>query len=190
MNREQLEALLKSKLGEDFDCSVITDEDLASLLPSQNPDDDGNGDDDNDDIDNTTDQNDDNNTINNTDDDDDELDLEDIDPDELSPSERMLYKALMKEKQKAKKEKMNVLITSANLTPANQTALNKMVGLGASVEDVKEMIKTFQEAENKSVRSKGLGSKIFSQKQIKVQSTVNKPKVKLGSRDFGASLVR
>lgn len=183
MDKEMLAQLLKSRYGDDFDVSLITDEDLVGLQQQVQTE-----------IEDEVEQDDDldqNTTLNNVDDyEDDDLDLDDIDEDKLTDGERMLYRALKKEKEKARRESLNKLIAEADISDINKNLLSQMVSMGIDKETLVNNINSISESMNKSKRQIP-GAKMFSKKQVKIDTGLERKKaIAFGTKDFGKSLVR
>lgn len=191
INKEQMMELLQSKLGGDIDLSGITDEEIQGLIVIDPDDETMTGDfDDTDDTDFTDDTNDTDGNDMDDDFEDDDLDLADLDESQMTASEKMLYRALKKETEKNRREKLNGLIVSADIDENSKAMLREMVVLGASKEKIEQLIAKSVESGNKSKRSLGAGTRMFSKNKTKATKDITKPKVKIGSRAWGESLLK
>lgn len=185
INKEQMIALLQSKLGEDIDLSGITDEEIESLLVTD-PDDDLDDDIDDDNNDNDNGGNDDDRGDDDFEDGD--IDLDDLDESQMTASEKMLYRALKKQREDNRRDKLNALIVSSDIDDSSKSLLKEMVSLGAPKEKIEQNIARIKEEINKSKRNFGAGTRMFSKKQTKLTKDIAKPKAKIGSKAWGESL--
>lgn len=182
VNKEMMMELLKNKLGEDIDLSVITDEDIQSLIViDQNVDEEDIVDEDLDDEvqDNA-------NDVGGYDYED--LNIDDLDESQMTESERMLYRALKKMNETNRRDKLNALIVSSDIDDSYKNMLKEMVSLGAPKEKIEQLISKTIEETNKTKRNLGSGTRMFSKKQTKLTKDIAKPKAKIGSKAWGESL--
>lgn len=184
MTKEQLIAMLQNKYGDTIDLGLITDEDMEALL-SQEPN-----------VDHTIEPTTDPvseptividthiDTMNN-------IDLDDIDESALDDNGRILLNMLKAEKQARRVEQLQATINSANIDTSYKGLLKNMVELGATKEQIDNHIKMLSESANKTQRMINSGARVFSKQAIK--TNINQPannKVKVGSKEFGASLFK
>lgn len=184
MDRDTLETLLKSKYGEDFDTSLITDDDIATLSPiddhideSTDPDDDQ----DDEPIDNNSDVS----------DEDIEIDLESINVDELSEDAKLLYKAMVKEKKERLNDKIVNLISSSNLSETQKKVVKDFSKVSNNIEQIKTMIADLEKDNKASKRVIG-NSRVIGKNNVKSTVKIDKKDKApaLGTKEFGAWLAR
>lgn len=184
MDRDTLDTLLKSKYGEDFDTSLITDDDIASLavvansgtnIDDQDDDIDDNGDDDHTDVL----------------DDDVEIELENINFDELSEDAKLLYKAMVKEKQARLNDKINSIISSSALSDTQKKVVKDFAKVSNNVEQIKSMISDLEKDNKASKRVIG-NSRVIGKNNVKSTVKIDKKDKApaFGTRDFGAWLAK
>lgn len=181
MEKDQILELLKSRLGDDVDLSGITDEDIALFTQKTNEEED----DIEDDID---DEEDDKDTDDVLDDIDDDIDLDDLDESQMTQSEKMLFRALKKQKETNRRDKLNSLIASSQVDDTVKGMLKEMVLLGADKEKIESLISKAIEDVNKNKRRLGNGTRIFSKNKVKGKIDTTQQKIKIGSRAWGESL--
>lgn len=188
IDKEKMIALLQDKLGDGIDLSGITDDDVSALLVIT-PDEDDLEDDDIPD-DNGDDERDDELDKDDDDFEDNDIDLDDLDESQMTASEKMLYRALKKQTETNRKEKLNALIVSSDIDDGSKAMLKEMVSLGATKEKIEQLIAKTIESNNKNSRNFGAGTRMFSKKQAKLTKDITKQKIKIGSRAWGESLVK
>lgn len=199
MNKEMLEQLLKSKYGEDFDTSLITDEDLQTMSGEDDTDvdeDDVNDNDnthhdDNDEENGRTDEDNTDDEDNNEDDEfDEELDLDSIDFDTLTDNEKIFFKYLKKEKEARLDAEINAIVGKAELTDAQKKVINMYSKTSKNVAAIKEMVADL-EKENVSIKRKSSGVGALGKNNFKMKTTKNKvKKPSFGTKEFGAMLAK
>ena len=185
MDRQALDTLLKSKFGEDFDTSLITDEEILGIIGNQNNDDD-NDDDDVDDNDNKMIDN-----INDSVDDEDDIDLDTININELSEDAKLLYKMIVKEKRARVSDRIDNIISASGLSEAQKKVVKKFAKNSEDINDIKEMIAELEKDNKASKRVIG-NTRVIGKHNVK--STVkNNEQAKdpaFGTREFGAMLAK
>lgn len=181
MDKQALDTLLKSKFGEDFDTSSITDEDIANL----NTIDDQDNDDDilDNDIDNHGQLDDDTN--------DDDIDLDNINIDDLSEDAKLLYKMILKEKTARLTDKIDTLINSSELSDAQKKVVKKFAKTSSDINDIKDMISDLEKDNKASKRVIG-NTRTIGKNNVKSTVKINKEAKTpaFGTRDFGAWLAK
>lgn len=119
-----------------------------------------------------------------------EISLDDIDVSSLSPTEKLLYDAIMSERKKAKQREISALITNANINIKHKLVLDRMAKSGVGVADIKKTIEDFKEIEASSSRNTSR-SIIVSKGKVKKQTvTKAKENVKPGTKAFGEYLAK
>lgn len=184
MNKEALMEMLKNRLGDEIDLSGITDEDINSLLLP--PDEEEEVEDDEQIIDNEAEQDE---VEDDKAEEDEDLDfnLEELNEADMTPTEKALYRALKEQKENNRRERLNSFISSSGVDDTTKSMLKEMVSLGADKEKIEQLITKITEDNNKNKR-RTTSDRTFSKKQIKGNTKSTKPKVKIGSKEWGASL--
>lgn len=184
MDREMLDNLLKTKYGEDFDTSLITDEDISGLTPKDD-------DEDIDDDDNSNEQTLDNTNYTNEDIDDDDVDLENINVEELSEDAKLLYKLIIKEKQARLSDKIDNIIISADLSDAQKKVVRKFAKASNDLNDIKDMVADLEKDNKASKRVIG-NSRVIGKNNVKstIKVEKNNKTPKFGTKEFGAWLAK
>lgn len=114
-------------------------------------------------------------------------DLEGIDPNNLSPTERMFYDYIQKEKQKAKSREISLIIQGSQLDIKHKMILDRMAKDGVPRKSIEATIEDFKQIQASSARVGGT-TKIVSKSKMK-GTTTKKPDVpKMGTKDFGKYL--
>lgn len=185
MDRELLDNLLKSKFGEDFDTSSITDEDIKGLLPDDNSGDSNEEDDETDNIDNT------HREEEVVDDNDEEIDLENINYEELSEDAKLMYNMMMKERQARLNDKIDNIITSSELSDAQKKVVKRFAKTSSNIADIKEMIADLEKDNKASKRFVGT-TRIIGKNNVKSTVKIEKQKKTpaYGTKEFGAWLAK
>lgn len=186
MDRQALDTLLKSKFGEDFDTSLITDEEILGIIGNQNNDDD---DEDNNDDDSNNDTK--INDIDDSVDDEDDIDLNTININELSEDAKLLYKMIVKEKKARVSDRIDNIISASGLSEAQKKVVKKFAKNSEDINDIKEMISELEKDNKASKRVIG-NTRVIGKHNVK--STVkNNEQAKdpaFGTREFGAMLAK
>lgn len=179
MDRAQLETLLRTKYGEEFDTSLITDEDIATLNPPEEDDE----------VNDVNDEQDEH--VDNTDDDEVDVDLSTVDVDSLSEDGKLLYKMILKEKKARQTDKINAFISSSELSEVQKKAVKKYAKVTDNIDEIKEMIADLEKDNKASKRVIGT-TRIIGKNNVK--STITKTKQdktpSFGTKDFGAWLAK
>lgn len=185
MDRELLDNLLKSKFGEDFDTSSITDEDIKGLLPDDNSGDSNEEDDETDNIDDT------HREEEVVDDNDEEIDLENINYEELSEDAKLMYNMMMKERQARLNDKIDNIITSSELSDAQKKVVKRFAKTSSNIADIKEMIADLEKDNKASKRFVGT-TRIIGKNNVKSTVKIEKQKKTpaYGTKEFGAWLAK
>lgn len=190
IDKQALIALIASQAGEGFDESTITDEMINGILiPETDYNDDGDdgddGTDEGDEGDDGADEGDDGSNDYEEDDDDDDTDL---DVSKLTAGERMIYEMYKKEKIRHKQSEIKSLINGSGVGESHRSALMKMVELGASKKEIAKFVDTFKQVDNAESRILGRTNVLPKRKVKKTNKANKKPKVQLGSKEFGELL--
>lgn len=185
MDRELLDNLLKSKFGEDFDTSSITDEDIKGLLPDDNSGDSNEEDDEIDDADDTS------RKEEVVDDNEEEIDLENINYEELSEDAKLMYNMMMKERQARLNDKIDNIITSSELSDAQKKVVKRFAKTSSNIADIKEMISDLEKDNKASKRFVG-NTRIIGKNNVKSTVKIEKQKKTpaYGTKEFGAWLAK
>ena len=185
MDRQALDTLLKSKFGEDFDTSLITDEEILGIIGNQNNDDD-NDDDDVDDNDNKMIDN-----INDSVDDEDDIDLDTININELSEDAKLLYKMIVKEKRARASDRIDNIISASGLSEAQKKVVKKFAKNSEDINDIKEMIAELEKDNKASKRVIG-NTRVIGKHNVKstVKNNEQAKEPAFGTREFGAMLAK
>lgn len=189
MDKEALMEMLKNKFGDSIDLSLITDEDLATLvtdsssIPEPDVDSTGTdesippenaegveGDDGFEDIEN--------------------INIDDIDESQLDDNGKLLVRIIKDREKKYLQEKLRTMVSESGVDDNSKSMLNEMIKLGASEETLKAQISNVKERMNKTSRQGLLGSKTFGRTQFKAKTQSTQKQIKIGSKEFGASLLK
>lgn len=186
MDRELLDNLLKSKFGEDFDTSSITDEDIKGLLPDNNSGDSNEEEDDM--IDDTDDTSREGEVV---DDNDEEIDLENINYEELSEDAKLMYNMMIKERQARLNDKIDNIIASSELSDAQKKVVKRFAKTSSNIADIKEMIADLEKDNKASKRFVGT-TRIIGKNNVKSTIKIEKQKKTpaYGTKEFGAWLAK
>lgn len=184
MEKEALLAMLKSKLGDDVDLSGITDEDIIALTQTHEEEDDDVEDEEQDEEQDEAEDED----VDTDVEEDDDFDLDDLDESQMTQSEKMLFRALKKQRETNRRDKLNNVIASAQVDDTVKGMLKEMVLLGADKEKIESLISKAVEDANKNKRKLGAGTRMFSKNKVKAKTDKTQQKIKIGSRAWGESL--
>lgn len=186
IDRTQLASIIAEQTGSEFTEEMLTDDIINRLIIQDEEDEQEEHVDDNEDEQEEEESEDEEEQTD--DEEDEEISLEDIDVNSLSPTERLLYDAIVSERKRARQREISTLITSAGVSLKHKLVLDRMAKSGVGISDIKKTIDDFKEIEASASRTPSR-SKIVSKNKVKKQ-TQTKEKIKPGTKAFGAYLAK
>ncbi|MGL4998921.1 MAG: hypothetical protein ACRC5T_08155 [Cetobacterium sp.] len=124
---------------------------------------------------------------------DEEIVFEGIDTTNLSPTEKMFYDHIIKEKHKAKQREISLLISGSQLDIKHKVILDRMAKDGVPRKSIEATIEDLKQIQASNARTKGL-TKIVSKSKTKGIAPKTDPKnptvPKFGTKEFGSYLAQ
>lgn len=185
INREALAALIVAQTGNaDFTADMLDDSMLAGLINIEETEDDVAEVEDAEEAEENTEDNESGEESEEVEDD----ELEGIDPNQLTATERMFYDYIQKEKQRAKAREISLIIQGSQLDMKHKMILDRMAKDGVPKKSIEATIEDFKQIQASSARIGGT-TKIVSKNKMKGTTPAKKGAVpKMGTKDFGKYL--
>jgi len=185
INKEELIKFLAEQTGKEVDEIELGDDDLNKLYdPEEEEDFEGEEEEDIDDEDEEDDEDDD---IDDDEEDDDEFG-QDIDESKLDDTSRMIYNALLKEKERNRKKEIMNIIDVSGLKDQHKAVLKRMAKNGSKKKDIESSINDLLELEKSTKRKRKTTLIVPKGKVSGKKKKRTEPKV--GTREYGAFLAK
>ena len=188
INKEQLMTLLTNHANGELTEEAIDDNLLNSLIVEEVEVDETEDDEDEVETDET--EVDDETDVEVEDAEEEDVSLDEIDVESLSPTEKLLYNAIISERKRSKQREISNIITNANIGVKHKGILERMAKIGVDISEIKKTIDDFKEIEASASRGTSRGI-VTSKSKIKRQTSKAKDNtIKPGTKAFGEFLAK